>query len=158
MNRTRLLIGGALTFALIVASTSVSWSKPVLPDGTTSSPDPPSTTGIAGPAGPQQISPVAAYFKRVTYSSDELGQYQETAAKLPAGRYLVEVLTPRASSTPDCLGVSFPLVPPHGSATAFTGYVSVVKNGDPVTVSCFERATDANSTASYELYFIPAPG
>jgi hypothetical protein len=156
MNRKRLLVGGTLALAIVVASTSVAWSKPVLPDGTTNSPDPASTTGIAGPVGPQQITPVAAYFKRVTYTSDELGQYQETAAKLPAGRYLVEVLTPHAASEPDCLGVSFPLAPPHGNATAFTGYVTVANNGDPVTISCYEQATDANSTASYELFFIPA--
>jgi hypothetical protein len=158
MRRKRLVIGGALVLAIVVASTSVAASKPVLPDGTTSSPNRASTTGIAGPAGPQQISPIAAYFKRVTFSSDELGQSQEIEAKLPAGRYLVEVLTPHAASTPDCLGVSFPLAPPHADTPAFNGYVSVAENGDPVTVSCFERATDANSTASYELFFIPAAG
>jgi hypothetical protein len=158
IHRKKLLVGAALAFALVVAGASMASSEPVLPDGTTSSPDPASTTGIAGPAGPQEITPVAGYFKRVTYTSDELGQYQETAAKLPAGRYLVEVLTPHAASAPDCLGVSFPLVPPHGDATAFTGYVSVARNGDPVTISCYEQSTGAKSTASYELFFIPAAG
>ncbi len=158
MNRRMLAVGGALAVAIVVASTSVAWSKPVLPDGTTFSPDPASTTGIAGPLGPQQISPVAAYFKRVTYTVDELGQYQYVDTKLPAGRYLVEVLAPHASSPPDCLGVSFPLVPPHGTATAFTGHVTVAKSGDPVSISCFEQATTAQSTASYELTFIPTRG
>ncbi|HEX4017118.1 MAG TPA: hypothetical protein VHX15_10310 [Frankiaceae bacterium] len=156
MMRKRLLVGAVLAVAVVVASTSVAWSKPVLPDGTSYSPDPASTTGITGPAGPQQISPVAAYFKRVTYTVDELGQYQETGLKLPAGRYLVEVTTPHAASPPDCLGVSFPLVPPHGTETAFTGYVTVAKSGDEVTISCYEQATGADSTASYELMFIPA--
>ncbi len=155
MNRTRLLIGGALALAVVVAGTSVAWSRQVLPDGTTRSADPPGTTGIAGPAGPQQISPVAAYFRRVTYSSDQLGQAQETSARLPAGRYLVEVLATRAASAPDCMGVSFPLVPPATSGAAFTGYVTVANTGDPVTVSCYERAADASSTASYEIFFIP---
>jgi hypothetical protein len=156
MNRKRLVGGGVLALAIVVASTSVAWSKPVVPDGTTASPDPASVTGIAGPVGPQQITPVASYFKRVTYTVDELGQYQETATRQPAGRYLVEVLTPNPASRPDCLGVSFPLAPPHTKAIAFTGYVTVEKNGDPVTISCFEEATSATSTASYELFFIPA--
>ena len=157
MNRKRLLVGGALTLAIVVTSASVAWSRPVPPDGASSSPDPPDTTGIAGPIGPQQISPVAAYFKRVTYSSDELGQYQETAAQLPAGRYLVEVLTPQTAGTPDCLGVSFPLRPPRAPGAPYTGYVTVAKGGDAVTVTCYEQAGDTTSTATYELYFLPAP-
>ena len=156
MIRTRLLVGGTLALAIVVASTSVAWSKTVLPDGSGLSPDPAGTTGIAGPLGPQQISPVAGYFKRVTYTGDELGQSQDIETRLPAGRYLVAVLTPHATGGVDCLGVSFPLVPPHGRASAFTGYVSVARNADPVTVACFEPARKANSAASYELYFFPA--
>jgi hypothetical protein len=158
MNGKRLLAGGVLAVAIVIATTSVCWSRPVLPTGTTRGTDPPSITGIAGPAGPLQISPVAAYFKRVTYPSDELGQNQEAGAALPAGRYLVEVLTPGAVTPPDCLGVSFPLVPPHGTHTAFTGYVTVAKSGDDVTVSCFERPGAPTSNATFELYFIPVAG
>jgi hypothetical protein len=155
MNGKRLLAGGVLTVAIVIATTSVSWSGPVLPTGQPPGTDPPSITGIAGPAGPLQLSPVAAYFKRVTYPSDELGQDQEAGVQLPAGRYFVEVLTPGAVNPADCLGVSFPLVPPHGTDTAFTGYVTVAKSGDEVSVSCFEQPGGPTSNASFELYFIP---
>ena len=155
MNRKRLLIGGALALGVVLASTSVAWSKPVLPDGSSFSPDPANATGIAGPLGPQRITPVAAYFKRVTFTRDEIGQSHEIETKLPAGRYLVEVLTPHSVGAADCLGVSFPLVPPSGAAGAFNGYVSVARNGDPVSIACYERASGAPA-ASYELFFIPA--
>jgi hypothetical protein len=155
MNRKRLLVGSVLTLAIVLASTAVSWSRPVVPDGAARGDDPPNTTGIAGPAGPQQISPVAAYYKRATYSSYQLSQFQTTGARLPAGRYLIEVLSPGALDAVDCLGVSFPLVPPQGSDSAYHGYVTVAKSGDEVAVSCFQEPPDPNATVSYELYFFP---
>ena len=155
MNRKRLVVGGLLTIAIIIASTSVSWSRPVVPDGSTRGTDPPSTSGVAGPAGPQQISPVAAYFKRVTYQSFQLSQFQTAGIRLPAGRYLVEVISPGSVDAADCLGVSFPLVPPHDGNPAYTGYVTVARSGDDAEVSCFQEPPDPSAIVSYELYFFP---
>jgi hypothetical protein len=155
MNRKRLLVGGLLTLAIVIASTSVSWSRPVVPDGATRGTDPPSTSGIAGPAGPQQISPVAAYFKRVTYQGFETTQSQTAGIRLPAGRYLVEVVSPGSVDASDCLGVSFPLVPPHDANPAYTGYVTVAPGGGDAEVSCFQEPQDPTEGGSYELYFFP---
>jgi hypothetical protein len=155
MNRKRVLVAGLLTLAIVIAGTSVSWSRPVVPDGSTRGAASPSISGISGPAGPQQISPVAAYFRRVTYASYQLSQFQTTGIRLPAGRYLVEVLSPGAVDAADCLGVSFPLVPPHDSNPAYTGYVTVAHSGDEAEVSCFEEPPDPTATVSYEVYFFP---
>ena len=98
-----------------------------------------------------------SYFKRVTFAGDQLGQSQVISARLPAGRYLVEVLTPNTPAlSPDCLGVSFPLVPPTGDGSGYRGYVSVAKDGDAAAVSCYERARDSTSTVTYELFYVPA--
>src|SRR4051812_40006979 len=115
MIRKRVLVAGLLTLAIVIAGTSVSWSRPFLPDGSSRGTDPPSSSGIAGPAGPEQISPVAAYFKRVTYQGYQLSDFQTAGIRLPAGRYLVEVTSPGSVDAVDCLGVSFPLVPPRGA-------------------------------------------
>jgi hypothetical protein len=116
-----------------------------------------SAAGVAGPLGPDAFAAIPAYFKRVTFSRDQLGQYQEIAMKLPAGRYLVEVLTAgaQAGSRPDCAGVSFPLVPSLIEGKSFVGYVPVRDDGDAATVSCYERATSRNSTATYHLFYLP---
>jgi hypothetical protein len=155
MKRKRLLVGGLLTLAIVVASTSVSWSRPVVPDGSTRGVAPPNISGIAGPVGPQQLSPVAAYFTRVTYQSYELSEFQTVGIRLPAGRYLAEVASPGSVDATDCLGVSFPLVPPHDGNPAYTGYVTVAHSGDQAEVSCFQEPPTPASSVSYELYFFP---
>ena len=131
MNGKRVLAGGLLT------SRSSSPARPSPGRGRScrtgrhAGTDPPSSSGIAGPAGPQQISPVAAYFKRVTYHGDRARPVPEAgvrAARRPLSRR--GDLTRAPSNAVDCLGVSFPLVPPHGANPAFTGYVTVAKSGD----------------------------
>ncbi len=155
MNRKRVLVAGLLTFVIVIASTSVSWSRPVVPDGSTRGVAPPDISGIAGPAGPQQISPVAAYFKRVSYDTFQRNESQTAAIRLPAGRYLVEVIPPRTGETLDCLGVSFPLAPPRGANPTYSGYLTIAHSGDEAEVSCFQTSPDTTATVSYELYFFP---
>jgi hypothetical protein len=158
MNRKRLLLGGVLTLAIVIATTSVSWSRPVIPDGSAPGGGAPITAGLAGPAGPQRFSPVASYYTRAKYEGYQLSQFQTISARLPAGRYLVEVISPGAVDAADCLGVAFPLVPPHDSNPAYTGYVTVARSGDEVAVSCFEEPPDPTASVSYELYFFPVSG
>ena len=157
MKRKRLLAGGVLTLAIIVASTSVSWSRPVVPDGA-NVPDPGNVFGVAGPAGPEQFSPIATYFKRATYRGNERRQFHMISAPLPAGRYLVEVLTPGSTDAVDCMGVTFALVPSHDKLIAYTGYVTVIDPATEVTVSCVGDPHSQDPVATYELYFIPVPG
>jgi hypothetical protein len=158
MRRKRLLAGGVLTAAIVAASTAVSWSQPVPPSGETRLADPGNVVGLAGPAGPQQISPVAAYFRRATFTGRELRQFHEIGAQPPAGRYLVEVSAPGSIDAVDCMGVSFPLVPPHDATPDYTGYATVAKSGDDVTVSCFEEPATPDAVVTYELYLIPVAG
>ncbi len=155
MQRKRLLLAGVLTLAIVVASTAVSWSRPVVPDGPPASADRAVTVGIAGPAGPAQLSPVPAYYKRATYAGYQLRQFQTIGLRLPAGRYLIDVRSPASVDAADCLGVSFPLVPPHDANPTYTGYVTVARSGDEVAVSCFEEPPSPTSTVSYELFFYP---
>ena len=98
---------------------------------------------------------MAAYFKRVNYDSFQRSPSQTAGVRLPAGRYLVEVVPPRSADTVDCLGVSFPLVPPHGANPTYTGYLTIAHSGDEAEVSCFQTTPDPTATVSYELYFFP---
>lgn len=150
------LVAGALAVATVIAGGAIAWGA--APAGSPRSPRPTSDVGIAGPLGPQAITAFPSYFKRVTFGADELGQAQEIAAHLPVGRYLVQVITPDSAdgSTPDCMGVSFPLVPPVSKGTAFTGYVSVAKAGDAATVSCYVPAAGTHTSRTYELFYLPA--
>jgi hypothetical protein len=159
MNRRRLWAAGSVALAIAVAGGAVAWSTT---SGVRHPGDrvtgPPSDVGIAGPLGPQQITAFPSYFKRVTFANNELGQSQVISAHLPPGEYLVEVLTPNtpSSARPDCMGVSFPLVPPADVGMSFRGFVTVAKAGDAASVSCYVRATNATSTVTYELFYIPA--
>jgi hypothetical protein len=156
MNGKRVLVAGLLALAIVVASTSVTWSRPVLPDGSSRGADPRSASGVAGPAGPQQISPVAAYFKRIPYDSFLRSASQTAGVRLPAGRYLVEVVPPRSADAVNCVGVSFPLAPPHGASRTFTGYLTVAHAGDEAEFSCFHTFPAPAVPVSYEFYFVPA--
>ena len=158
MVRRRRRVVGACLAALVAAGGALAYATS--PDGSTSRPaalPSRSAAGLAGPLGPDGFSAVAAYFKQVTFTHDELGQYQEIAMKLPAGRYLVEVLTSNAptGSRPDCAGVSFPLVPSVVEGKSFVGYAPVGADGDSAAVSCYERATGRDSSATYHLFYLP---
>ncbi len=159
IRRKQRFIAGSLAIATVVAGGSVAWAA--CPAGSGGSSGPTSDVGVAGPLGPQAITAFPSYFKRVTFAADELGQAQEIAAHLPVGRYLVQVIAPHApdGSSPDCMGVSFPLAPPAGpgdEGKAFTGYVSVAKDGDTATVSCYLPAAGTHSSATYEVFYVPA--
>ena len=114
---------------------------------------PQSDVGVAGPLGPQGISVVPSYFKRVTFSAEQIGQAQQIAAHLPAGKYLVEVRAPSAptGNGSDCLGVAFPLSQSLHNERDFTGYVSVA-HGDAATVFCYAQTA---KSSTYELFYIP---
>ena len=156
MTGKRVLVAGLLALAIVVASTSGTWSRPVLPDGSSRGADPRSISGIAGPAGPQKISPVAAYFKRIAYDNFVRSPSQTAGVQLPAGRYLVEVVPPRSADAVNCVGVSFPLVPPHGSSRTFTGVVTIAHAGDEAEFSCFHTFPAPTVNVSYEFFFVPA--
>jgi len=120
-------------------------------------PDAPRSAGLAGPLGPDAFSAVATYYKQVTFTQDQLGQFQDITMSLPAGRYRVDVITSEgpSSSRPDCAGVAFPLVPSVVAGSfSFTGYVPVANDGDAATVSCYERAT-GHANATYRLFYLP---
>ncbi|MCW2546999.1 MAG: hypothetical protein JWN96_1459 [Mycobacterium sp.] len=155
MNRKSRIVGGSCVFALVVAGGAIGWTVIPGAGGAISAAGSNGDSGVAGPLGPDAFSAFPTYFKRVTFTQDQLGQFQDIAIHLPAGRYLVEVLTSRgpSGSRPDCAGVAFPLVPSviQGS---FTGYVPVAKDGDAATVSCYERAT-GHPSATYHLFYLP---
>jgi hypothetical protein len=159
MNRRRILAAGSLALLVAVAGGAVAWSAGLPAAGSddrvTSQLD---DVGIAGPLGPQAIAAVPSYFKRVSFTPDQSGQSHVISTDLPIGRYLVEVLTPSArhGRSPDCLGISFPLVPPVDGVSGFRGYVSVTTSDKAAAVSCYEPASATNSTVTYELYYIPA--
>ncbi len=113
--------------------------------------------GLAGPLGPQKLAALPSYFKRVTFAASELSQYQGITAHLPAGKYLVLIVTKGAPGgrRPDCLGVSFPLAPSIEKGRGFRGYVSVAADGDAATVLCYERAVDTRWSVTYELFYFP---
>ena len=159
MKRRRVVVGGALTLAVAVAGGVGAW---VISFSPASVERPPTSgfradVGAAGPLGPAAFSLVPSYFKRVSFAGGQLGQFQDIDAHLPAGKYLVKVRTLSSSlgTGPDCMGVSFPLAQSVANGAAFRGYVSVARDGDATTVSCYERATMATSSATYELFYIP---
>ncbi len=163
MNRRRVLAAGSLALMVTVAGGAVAWSagRPTRAAGSGDRlTSPLGDVGIAGPLGPQAIAAVPSYFKRVSFTPDQLGQSQVISSDLPVGRYLVEVLTPNTQGgrRPDCMGISFPLVPPVDGISGFRGYVSVTTSDKAAAVSCYEPASDTNSTVTYELYYIPATG
>jgi hypothetical protein len=158
LNQRGLLAAASLALVFAAAGGAVAWSASPGADRVTRPPGDAAGAGhfgIAGPFGPQAITAFPSYFKRVTFANNQLGQSQIISAQLPAGRYLVEVLTP-GGGRPDCMGVSFPLVPPIEDGMDFRGYVTVTGAGGAASVSCYERATDATSTVTYELFYIPA--
>jgi hypothetical protein len=155
------LVGGSCFVALAVASGALAWAA--APDlrgaaGLAGSSD---AAGVAGPLGPDAFSALPAYFKRVTFNRNQLGQYQDIAMKLPAGRYLVEVVTSHApaGSRPDCAGVSFPLVPSVVEGRSFTGYVPVANDGRSPASSGLPAATRPRPTtcSTYPWARSPAP-
>jgi len=160
VKRKGLLVGGSLILAIALSGGSVAWASiPRGPEDGAFSKGVGGDVGVAGPLGPQGFAGIASYFKRVTFTFEELGQPQEIAAHLPAGRYLVELLALNAPAhSPDCAGVSFPLVPAADVSMGYTGYATVANDGDATTVSCYERADDPAVSATYELFYIPATG
>jgi hypothetical protein len=163
MNRSRALAAGSLVLMVAVAGAAVAWSSgrpaPAAGSGDRLT-SPLGGVGIAGPLGPQAIAAIPSYFKRVSFTPGQLGQSQVISTDLPVGRYLVEVLTPNTSRgrRPDCMGISFPLVPPVDGVSGFRGYVSVTASDKAAAVSCYEPVSDPSAPVTYELYYIPAAG
>jgi hypothetical protein len=156
MNRKSRIVGGSCVIALVVAGGALGWTAIPRAGGVIAAAGSKGDTGVAGPLGPDGFSAFPTYFKRVTFTHDQLGQFQDIAIHLPAGRYLVEVVTSHgpSGSRPDCAGVSFPLVP-SAVPGSFTGYAPVASDGDAATVSCYERAGGGTSTATYRLFYLP---
>jgi hypothetical protein len=158
-RRRRAIVGGSLTLAVAVAGGVLACT---VPSGSGSA-EPAATKGFradvgaAGPLGPKAFSLVPSYFQRVTFDSRQLGQFQDIHAHLPAGKYLVKIETRGAlnGTGPDCMGVSFPLAQSVAGGKGFRGYVSVARDGDATTVSCYQQAAGPTSTATYELFYIP---
>ena len=157
MNRKRLLVGGLLTLAIVIASTSVSWSRPVVPDGATRGTDPPSTSGIAGPAGPQQISPVAAYFKRVTYQGYQLRPIPgRPAFGCPPAAIWSRWCHPGSVDAVGLPGRLVPARPPARRQPAPTPVTSPSRN--PATtaeVSCFQEPPEPDRDCQLRALLLP---
>jgi hypothetical protein len=155
MKRKTVLASGLLSAVLVAGGVWLAIAAAPETAGATAQST--SDLGLAGPLGPQAFSAIPSYFKQVTFSRSQLGQFQYIDAHLPAGRYLVQVqaVNPPAGGSPDCAGVAFPLVPSSTDRTSFRGYVSVVSAGEVATVSCYERGSGPNATATFNLFYLP---
>ena len=150
-------MGGALALAVVTVGAGLSVIGLTGSSGGASLPEPGgfrADVGAAGPLGPAAFSAVPSYWKRVTFATDQLGQYQDIAAHLPAGTYLVKVATRAAAGggAADCMGLAFALAPSAGS---FSGYVVVPHDGDATTVLCYDEATTSTSTATFDVFYTP---
>ena len=161
MIRSKTIVAGSLCFALTAVSTATVWA--VLASGAQTHALPSAASGfradvaIAGPLTVGAFSAVPSYWKHVTFATDELDQYRDIAARLPAGNYFVKVQarsarSGRSSLGPDCMGVAFALAP---SGSSFRGYVSVPHDGDAATVLCYDEATSSTSTATFDVFYTP---
>jgi hypothetical protein len=141
------MAGGAVALAVLIAGPSEQTTAGVSGFH--------ADVGVSGPLGPAAFSALPSYFKTVTFERDQLSQFQDIDAHLPVGKYLVTIRPRNTSSVsaPDCMGVSFPLT--QSVAGAFQGYVSVAANGDATTVSCYQQATTAKASATYDVFYLP---